>query len=59
MTEFSCDNPEEHCDFHVCQLTANPRHPDIDKMFENPRYACTNCGAKVHDARNVCRPKEL
>ncbi len=34
MTEWSCDNPEEHCDFHVCQLTANPRHKDIDKIFE-------------------------
>jgi DNA-directed RNA polymerase subunit RPC12/RpoP len=28
-------------------------------MFENPRYVCTNCGAKVHDAKNLCSPKEL
>jgi hypothetical protein len=28
-------------------------------MFENPRFACTNCGAKVHDKENVCAPKEL
>jgi hypothetical protein len=59
MTEFSCDNPEEHCDLHACQLTASMRNPEIDKMFENPRFACTNCGVKVHDAANVCRPKEL
>ncbi len=31
MTEHSCENPEEHCDLHVCQLTANERHPDIEK----------------------------
>ncbi len=59
MTEWSCEKPDEHCDLHVCQLTASTRNPDIDKMFENPRYACTNCGAKVHNAENVCRPKEL
>ena len=59
MTEHSCDNPEEHCDLHVCQLTATIRNPEIDKMFENPRFACTNCGAKVHDAANVGQPKEL
>jgi hypothetical protein len=59
MSEKNCTDPEKHCDFHVCQLTANIRHPDIEKMFENPRYVCTNCGAKVHDANNVCAPKEL
>ncbi len=59
MTEFSCDNPEEHCDLHVCQLQGKERNPELEKMFENPRYACTNCGAKVHDAANVCQPKEL
>jgi DNA-directed RNA polymerase subunit RPC12/RpoP len=32
---------------------------EIDEMFENPRFACTNCGAKVHDKENVCAPKEL
>jgi hypothetical protein len=59
MTETSCENPEEHCDLHACQLTASARNPAIDKMFENPRFACTNCGAKVHDEANVCRPKPL
>jgi len=59
MTEISCDNPEEHCDFHACQLTATVRNPEIDKMFEDPRFVCTNCGVKVHEAKNVCRPKEL
>lgn len=59
MTEFSCDNPEEHCDFHACQLAGKERNPEIDKIFENPRYACTNCGVKVHSAANVCKPKEI
>jgi len=59
MTEWSCDNPEEHCDLHACQLSAKERNPEIEKIFEDPRYVCTNCGAKVHDAANVCRPREL
>lgn len=59
MTETSCQNPEEHCDFHACQLTATIRNPEIDKIFENPRFVCTNCGAKVHDEANVCQPREL
>jgi hypothetical protein len=59
MTETSCQNPEEHCDFHACQLTATVRNPEIDKIFENPRFVCTNCGAKVHNEANVCQPREL
>lgn len=59
MTEFDCENPEEHCSLHACQLTAKVRNPEVDKMFENPRFACTNCGVKVHDEENVCRPKEI
>lgn len=59
MTENSCDNPEEHCDLHACQLSAKERNPEIDKLFENPRFICTNCGAKVHDEANVCRPREI
>ncbi len=59
MTEASCQNPEEHCDLHACQLTSKERNPEIDKIFDDPRFACTNCGAKVHDAANVCMPKEI
>jgi len=59
MTETSCQNPEEHCDLHACQLQYKERNPEIDKIFENPRYACTNCGAKTHDAANLCQPKEI
>lgn len=50
--------PDEH-HLHYCELTANPRKPGVDKMLENPRYACTNCGGKVNSAENVCAPKEL
>lgn len=59
MDESNCDNRSEHCDFHACQLRERPHHPDIDKIFRTPRYVCTNCGAKVHDARNVCHPEKL
>ncbi|NCO51290.1 MAG: hypothetical protein GW875_04240 [Deltaproteobacteria bacterium] len=59
MTEASCSNPEEHCDLHACQLTSKERNPAIDKIFENPRFACTNCGAKTNSAENLCMPKEI
>ncbi len=59
MTEFSCDNPEEHCDLHACQLAYKERNPEIDKMFENPRFVCLNCGARVRDEANVCRPRAI
>ncbi len=59
MTENSCDNPEEHCDLHACQLSAKERNPEIDKIFENPRFVCTNCGARVCDEANLCRPRAI
>lgn len=59
MTENSCTDPEKHCDLHACQLAYKERNPKIDKMFENPRFVCTNCGTKVHDAANLCKPKAL
>lgn len=59
MTEKSCENPEEHCDLHACQLQYKEMNPEIEKLFADPKFACTNCGAKVHDAANVCMPKAL
>ena len=59
MTEFSCENPEEHCDLHACQLQYKERNAEIERIFDNPKYVCTNCGAKVHAAANVCLPKEI
>ncbi len=54
----SCEVPEEH-HFHYCELTANPRNADIDKLMDNPKFVCTNCGGKVNKAENVCAPKPL
>jgi len=59
MSELDCINPEKHCSLHACQLTAKERNLEVDKIFEDPRYACTNCGVKVHERENVCRPKAL
>ncbi len=59
MAENDCINPEEHCDLHACQLQYKEMKPEIQKIFENPRFACTNCGTKTHDAANVCKPKPL
>ena len=59
MADINCETPEKHYDLHVCQLKAKEMKKEIDEMFENPRFACTNCGAKVHNKENVCAPKEL
>ena len=59
MTEFSCNNPEEHCDLHACQLQYKDRNPEIEKIFEDPKFVCTNCGAKVNSEANVCLPKPV
>lgn len=59
MTEKSCKNPEEHCDLHACQLQYTERNPEVDEMFDDPHFACTNCGVKTHEAANVCSPKAI
>lgn len=59
MAENDCLNPEKHCDLHACQLTFKEMKPEIDKIYNDPKYACTNCGARVHDSENLCRPKAL
>ena len=59
MSENDCQNPEEHCQLHVCQLKGTRTKPDIDKLYENPKFACANCGAKVNDERYLCNPKSI
>ncbi len=59
MAENDCLNPEEHCDLHACQLKPTAMNPEIEKIFENPRFVCTNCGRRTHNAENLCLPKPL
>jgi hypothetical protein len=59
MADTECATPEKHYALHACQLKAKEMKKEIDEIFENPRYACTNCGVKVHNEENVCAPKEL
>jgi len=59
MTAINCEKPDDHYSLHVCQLKAKEMKKEIDELFVNPRFACTNCGAKVHSSENVCAPKEL
>ncbi len=59
MAEDDCLNPEKHCDLHACQLAYKERNPEIDKIYQDPRFVCTNCGARVHAAENLCRPKPI
>ncbi|WP_035056389.1 hypothetical protein [Desulfuromonas sp. TF] len=57
MADKDCINPEEHCALHACQLNYKERNPEIEKIFENPRYVCANCGARVNNEENLCKPK--
>ena len=59
MTDTNCEIPEEHFSLHACQLKFTETKKEIDEIFVDPRYACTNCGVKVHNKENVCAPKEL
>jgi hypothetical protein len=59
MAENDCTNPEEHCDLHACQLKPTALNAEINKIFDDPRYVCTNCGARVHNAENLCKPKPI
>ena len=59
MSENDCTNPEEHCELHMCQLKATALSDEINKLFENPKYVCTNCGVKVNRKENLCSPKPI
>ncbi len=59
MAENDCENPEEHCDLHACQLKPTVMNPEVEKIFENPRYVCTNCRRETHHPENLCRPRPL
>lgn len=59
MAENDCENPEEHCDLHACQLQPTALSAEVQKIFEDPRYVCTNCSRKTHNPENLCRPKPL
>jgi predicted RNA-binding Zn-ribbon protein involved in translation (DUF1610 family) len=43
----------------MCQLKATPLNEMINKLYENPKFVCENCGVKVNRAENLCRPKSL
>ena len=59
MAENDCLNPEEHCELHMCQLKATALSDEINKLYENPKYVCTNCGVQVNRKENLCSPKPI
>lgn len=59
MTDINCETPETQHELHACQLKAKEMKKEIDEIFKDPHFACTNCGVKVHKKENVCAPKEL
>jgi hypothetical protein len=53
-----CPTPEEH-HLHLCELKAKPHNADFDKLYDKPKFVCSNCGGRVNKAENVCAPKPL
>ncbi len=59
MSDKNCADSDTH-HLHICELKAKERCDEVRKLFEEtPHFACTNCGAKVSRAENVCAPKAL
>ncbi len=59
MTDKSCKDSATH-HLHICELKAKEMNEEVRRLFEEtPHFACTNCGAKVSKAENVCAPKAL
>jgi hypothetical protein len=59
MNDASCLAPEQH-HLHLCELKAKELKEEVRRLFEEPaHFACSNCGAKVSRAENVCAPKAL
>ena len=59
MSDNDCFDPEKH-HLHICELKAKELNDELRKLFGEPaNFACTNCGAKVSRAENVCSPKAI
>jgi len=59
MAENDCTNPEEHCELHMCQLKYKAMNEEIEKLYQNPKFVCANCGARVNNEANLCNPKPI
>lgn len=57
MVKKNCRNADEHVKLHMCSLKGKEMSPEIQKLFSNPKFVCTNCGFRVNKAENVCAPK--
>ena len=40
----------------VCAITDSRL---VDKLTREAEFSCARCGAKAHDKRSVCEPKEI
>ncbi len=59
MSDSHCVDPGTH-HLHICELKAKELNEKVRSLFEElPHFACTNCGAKVSRAENVCAPKAI
>lgn len=50
-----CTNPENHS-AHICQLEQAGKTEELNKLQENPRFVCNNCGKKANEEGALCSP---
>jgi len=43
----------------MCQMKSTKTSAEINKLYENPKFVCTNCGVKVNREENLCSPKPI
>ena len=53
-----CTNPENHR-HHMCELRAAGKTEEIERLGNNPKYVCGNCGTAASDQGALCAPGPL
>lgn len=50
-----CTNPSNH-KTHLCELAKAGKTAEVDRLSENPRHICGNCGKKANFEGALCAP---
>lgn len=50
-----CKNPKNH-KAHMCELRLANRTAALEKLAENPKFVCNNCGTEANDEGALCNP---
>ena len=53
-----CKNPDNH-KVHMCELKTANKLEEVEKLQENPKYVCGNCGNTANTEGALCAPGPL